>query len=246
MAEISSQYEQILRHQPALTAFDKAKMQDLMMALFKSVEQIDLASGTEVFRFEGDPQPPNGRVKAKLGKAGNDDVAAADSGIKPAQPDHTGQKHVHLDGLQNTKVKPPVDPKDWPGSINIARIESSELHVRCTGPVMLRDVFQLTIVVECHQLRIHNAHGCTIVALVGSERVVIEDSDGLVFYGLRDSKLEEAKFAVDDFGWPSRMPNPHFERGDAVKLASTATSLPESIPESLKSLIPDERNNKIG
>ncbi|OBA22076.1 hypothetical protein METBIDRAFT_21709, partial [Metschnikowia bicuspidata var. bicuspidata NRRL YB-4993] len=101
---------------------------------------------------------------------------------------------------------------ELPWSIHAQGLKSCLVAIRCDGPIILHDVENLVLILECHQLRIHNMRNCQVYALVANDRVIIEDSRDLIFLGFSEDALGPPCFVVDDFDWPtSETVNPHFK-----------------------------------
>lgn len=119
---------------------------------------------------------------------------------------HAAKEHVLLKNISQSIVVQEIGIK--PYSVHVKGCSELILSLHTTGPVFIHDVHDAVLIIRSHQLRLHNISQCTILAEVSNDRLVIENCDGL---RIGSFPLFDSRVKVDDFSWPNKTHNPHYE-----------------------------------
>ncbi|ODV80746.1 uncharacterized protein CANTADRAFT_25162 [Suhomyces tanzawaensis NRRL Y-17324] len=125
------------------------------------------------------------------------------SGVK--QTVEGSGSHVLIRNANNSIV---VTSEQVPSSMHIKGGQSTVFKVEAKGPVFVHDLEDCDLVINCHQLRLHNLNNCRIwIDNVGNNTIIIENCRGLTI-----GRLDGGSVEVDDFDWPTKsFTNPHFK-----------------------------------
>ncbi|ODV59219.1 uncharacterized protein ASCRUDRAFT_71936 [Ascoidea rubescens DSM 1968] len=127
-----------------------------------------------------------------------------------------------------TTISPP------PGSIHLETCCDSIVWLVSSGPIFIHNLSRVKLIVDCHQLRLHNAKECEIYLKVGSKRAIIENCEKLKIYAISSgTDGQEDEIEIDDFNWPSRLevdPNYSMGRIDAAEFGKQNQGLTD-IPD---------------
>ncbi|KAM9898584.1 hypothetical protein OXX79_006226 [Metschnikowia pulcherrima] len=190
-----------------------------MAKLFSAIERAEYDTKKR-FAFEGLPIPPVTTLKEKLSP---ESLSSEYEPLKiSSRFEETvvmgaqyAKSHVYLENIGKSTILGSTDTDLAPWSVHAQDLSTCKVAIRCDGPIILHNVSDSILILECHQLRIHSMQNCQIFAKVSNDRVIIEGSNNLSFSGFSGTDLTSASFAVDDFDWPtSETENPHYKLSD--------------------------------
>lgn len=225
-----------------LPPFERRKLLQKTQRANRAIEEANNRVNSDYFRFEGPPQPPllvpthtESGNQPSLTVASNhfSDINNTTLDLdKWLAPGHASVSNVAFSTIFNNKV--------WPGLMRLENVADSTLTVNTTGPLMVRNVANSTLTVQCHQLRLHNLRNCTVyvrrncavvmeecAGIRFGERVQGEgkEGEGQVEKGEREGKANKVEpgpgaknkasfracLQVFDFSWPSSADNPNYD-----------------------------------
>lgn len=183
----------------SLAPFEKRRCLDLLSSLQKYLEVKFNLLNVERFEFHGEPIP-NQKLKLQASTNTSDDLAI----MKPYISDINYSKKVidssESHALVTRFLNCVILTKESISSINIRKGSDSVIYLNCDGPIFAHDLENCVLILDCHQLRLHNTQNCTILPIVSNNRVVIEKCHSLKFVNLNDGTSP----LVDDFSCPSK------------------------------------------
>lgn len=158
-----------------------------------------------VFRFEGEPIPPQQYVAMDPHLSA--DTSRTMSGVsrEPEAKDLVGTKVSLMQEnsfVQNFKDSIVASGRAL-GQIHIQNGVSSLIDCISNGPIFIENVCNLVIVIECHQLRLRGLEKCKIYGRIGNNTIVIEECTDLEFGTIESEASPKQELIVDDFSDPS-------------------------------------------
>lgn len=99
-------------------------------------------------------------------------------------------------------------------SINFKGGDNNLIVFRSTGSIFIHDLVNSVLVVECHQLRLHNVTDSVVINRAKS--VVIENCHGLQFNGSNN---------INDFNYPKQGDNPNYKIIEPQQVYSVCRSI---------------------
>lgn len=166
------------------------------------------------FEFIGVPIPPSSTEKTSL-------ISRQKIEVKPQLHGLRRQKHIISTELPHMLISDVqecilTNPKqDAIRSIHLQDIDTTILQLVSSGPVIVKNAHNSVLIIECHQLRLHDVVNCTIVVNVSNDRIVIERCNDLKIIPQKVNNL-----TIDDFSWPTLGEvNPHYTISDVQDYA---------------------------
>lgn len=221
----------------AIAGYDRKRMLQAIHTMMREVEARNNVINKRQFAFKGDPIPPPAQTSDQdvsgpgpTSQAWAPDTAGANSSFDSLNGCllviNEAQKHVVLSNITNSVVftVPPVPP----ASVHVRSAHDVILRVDCAGPIFVHDVVDAVLILQCHQLRLHNVRNSVVVVDVSNNRAVIENCNGLTV-----GTQAGGEVAVDDFNWPTTATNPHYHTlspGQARQAADWAARMEELVP----------------
>ncbi|GEQ72816.1 hypothetical protein JCM33374_g6504 [Metschnikowia sp. JCM 33374] len=229
--DLNKQYVNFVTSGGSATPYERRQVKNNTCKLFQAMEKADFEQNGNLFRFTGEPEPPVTLSKHNIAPVAMEQYEPQKISGKNGQsvrigPEHA-RRHVYVENIQKSTVFGTQNNDNAPWSVHMQNLSGSRVVMRCDGPIILHNVEASVLLVECHQLRIHEMKNCRVYANVSNSRVIIEGSENVTFSGFSDGKLCAPAFSVDDFDWPtSEAVNPHYKlvdggddgRGSAVEL----------------------------
>ncbi|KAG2736117.1 hypothetical protein G9P44_000207 [Scheffersomyces stipitis] len=237
-----------------IPSYDRKRVVESVESLFKYVElKIVQLDESQRFSFEGSPIPnPDYKKRDSTRKEDHDtqdntDVSLKTKGgvyrdqvrvkvtIGEEGVDKTGRGHL----LVTNTVYSVVQCKQA-SSIHIRGGKMSVFRLVVDGPVFVHDLDRVVLVLQCHQVRLHNVRRSVImVSKTADNRMIIEDCSGLAISSLESGPLVE----VDDFNWPTKaVVSPHYKAAEPVDISWIDDvddgPLSEDTIDKLKSIVP--------
>lgn len=216
MLQINQNYVDFVNSGGNVTLYEKRQVKAHMAKLFLAIERAEYDTKKR-FAFKGLPIPPATAPKEKpLPGNLSTEYEPLKIGSRFEKTVVMGAQyaklHVYLENLGKSTILGCADAELAPWSVHAQDLNACKVAIRCDGPIILHNVSDLILILECHQLRIHSMKNCQIFANVSNSRVIIEGSRNLAFFGFSGTELTLASFAVDDFDWPtSEAENPHYK-----------------------------------
>ncbi|KAF3988084.1 hypothetical protein FT663_02655 [Candidozyma haemuli var. vulneris] len=197
----------------SLSLFERKKLYHSIQEANKAIEAADNRINVEYFRFKGEPEAPSllketttrhiskPSVAQKHITQISDETASLDTLL--------GGGHASISTIRGSTIS---NHNVWPASATIQKIYNSSVTINTTGPLMARNVKDSTLVVKCHQLRLHNITNSTVYVEQHCA-IVMEGCKGVRVGVQKEGKLRGVGpegVQVFDFSWPSGEQNPNF------------------------------------
>lgn len=202
------------KHYNDLNAFEKQKCTDMLAELRKLYSAKEKMLNKTTFQFIGDPIPPSSIETTSLKLRHEIEVKPQLHGLRLRK--HiisTNLPHMLISDIQESILS--NWKQDPIRSIHLQDIDSSILHLVSNGPVIVERARNSVLIIDCHQLRLHEVVNCTIVVNVSNDRIVIETCNNLKIVPQKEKLL-----TIDDFSWPTLGEvNPHYTISDAQDYA---------------------------
>ncbi|KAL6451468.1 hypothetical protein SBY92_002810 [Candida maltosa Xu316] len=157
------------------------------------------------FAFQGDPIPPSSTTD-KL-TTHNETQPSTSENVPRTIIDQeeyliTETGHALITNFTNSIIK----TGNPPSSIHLENGTGSTCDLTCSGPIFINNVRDSTLIISCHQARLHHVYDCTVIVKhVANNRIIIENC-----HGLKVSPGVE----IDDFNHPVKnggVTNPNIE-----------------------------------
>ncbi|KAK6461616.1 hypothetical protein DFJ63DRAFT_314248 [Scheffersomyces coipomensis] len=200
------------------TPYDKKRVITEVDFLFKTIELKRIQLSQNRFEFKGNPIPPESNMiqtKGKIVKTGlnvnvntyNELLFKDISNQRFKLSVEQSEKHVLLLGVESSIID--QDKSMIPSSTHIKQVKHSIINLKVEGPIFIHDVSYSILILNCHQLRLHNITNCIIIIeQVMNDRIIIENCTDLLIMAKNEGQVIE----VDDFNWPTKMTiNPHYK-----------------------------------
>lgn len=212
---INKQYVEYMNSEGHATAYERRQVKNNMYKLFQALEKADFQQNDRRFEFVGPPVPPPVAQKREILPVDTEKYEPQKISGKYQEIFHLGKEysklHVYLENMVESTIYGARNEEYLPSSIHVKNITDSRIALHCDGPIILHNVESLVIILQCHQVRIHNMKNCQVYVNVSNDRVIIENSTNLKFSGFSGVSFCPPSFAVDDFDWPtSEAVNPHY------------------------------------
>ncbi|CUM47149.1 uncharacterized protein AC631_02622 [Debaryomyces fabryi] len=203
------------------TSYEKRRIKDQVANLHKLVDLKLNSVDVKRFTFRNEPIPnPSPQIVHKHHQQPNSQIA---------QPNNTLATPL-VSGIQGVKYtvnstnshlliadisKSIVITGSTPSSINIHNGSHSILQLNCNGPIFLHDLQHTIIILQCHQLRLHNIVNSTILVDVSNDKIIIENCSNLSVGNHPSLDLTMCRpIQVDDFNQPTARQNSHYSKVD--------------------------------
>lgn len=187
----------------ATSLYEKRKKIELLKKLWDHVNQADKRLFRKRFQFQGNPIPSSSNAIEQLGVSPQDVPTAHVVGdLQNESILLSSLSHTVLRDISHCEIgsKSPIPSAHVDGALDIVLALDSE------GAVSVRNTKDSHLVINCHQLRLHDLENCTVWAEVANDRIIIENCRNITFGGYDHvtGTLQIPSFEVDDFDWPTR------------------------------------------
>lgn len=192
------------------TSYEKRRIKDHIANLHKVVDLKLNSVDVKKFTFRNEPVPnPSPHIVHKHHQQPNSQLTQPNntlaipliSGIKGVKYTACSKSsHVLITDISQSIVI----TGSTPSSINIHNGSHSILQLNCTGPIFLHDLENTVLILQCHQLRLHNIVNSTILVDVANDTIIIENCSNLSIGNHPHLDVATCRpIQVDDFNHPT-------------------------------------------
>lgn len=218
-----------------IATYDRKRILETIHMLMREVDARNNVINRKQFAFRGEPKPPRQKIAQRLNEGQNQASSPTKSGPhnscafstvinqKLPLPTGTNHQHVLIADIEDSVIY--TQPDLVTASVHIRGGTRLVVSIVSEGPIFIHDVHDVVLLLRCHQLRLHNVRNSVVMVEVSNNRIVIENSDGLLVGGYQDEEVN-----VDDFNWPTRSKNEHFTTMYPA-LAGIVRELAENVSE---------------
>ncbi|KAK6201227.1 uncharacterized protein RJT21DRAFT_120277 [Scheffersomyces amazonensis] len=223
LIDFNSSLISTLNHLPS---FEQGQLKIKFDVLFKSIELKQIQLSQNRFSFIGDPIPPPSGVKnqhnKKISTITNTTISNNDNELLLKD---IKDQYIDLDGkgsndshllVVNSSVCTIKNQNNIPSSVHIKDATDMFISLKVDGPIMIHNLKNSILILECKQLRLHDLDNCIIIIEhVTNDQIVIENCHKIFVTENKVSKIDTIK--VNDFSWPNKLyKNPNFEYIDTL------------------------------
>lgn len=204
------------------TSYEKRRIKDHIVNLHKVVDLKLNSVDVKKFTFRNEPVPnPSPHIVHKHHQQPKFEVAQPNNTLaNPLVSCIKGVKYTisspssHV--LMTDISRSIVITGSTPSSINIHNGSHSIMHLNCLGPIFLHDLQNTLLILQCHQLRLHNIVNSTILVDVANDKIIIENCYNLSIGNHPHLNLTTCRpIQVDDFNCPTAsQQNAHYSKLD--------------------------------
>lgn len=201
------------------TSYERRIIKESIRDLHKLVDLKLNFVDVKRFTFRNDPIPnPSPHIIRKHHQQPNSNIAQPNktlvspllSGIQGVKYTvNTTNSHVLITDISQSIVI----TGSTASSINIHNGCHSILQLNCNGPIFLHDLQDTILVLQCHQLRLHNIVNSTILVDVANDKIIIENCSNLSIGNHPHLEPTMCRpIQVDDFDQPTARQNSHYSK----------------------------------
>lgn len=195
---------------PTTSLYEKRKKRELLQQLWISVNTADNRISRKRLQFHGKPVPSTSIAIEQSGDSVPTGPTANEMcGYENTSLLLTSPSHIVLRDISHCEVASALSLS----SVHVDGALDSVLMLHSDGAVSIRNAKNSSLVIKCHQIRLHDLDNCTVWAQVANNRIIIENCRNITFggYNHRTRTLNYPQFEVDDFDWPTRrIVSPHY------------------------------------